>query len=105
MSNLEQKVMANVGLIYTIRKMGGRTALKLYVMILSIIGIVFFVSVPHVVENFSLVAHGGVGSIATFVLAAVLGTTVAVQIALILSAAALASLIADYVRTSRLALV
>ncbi len=101
MSNLEQKVMANVALIYTVRKMVGKTALKLYVMVLSILGITFFVSVPHVIENFSTVAHGGVGSVATFVLAAVLGTTIAVQLALVLSAAAAASLAFDYLRSVR----
>jgi uncharacterized membrane protein len=95
---MEQKVMANVALIYTVRKMVGKTALKLYVILFSIIGITFFVSVPHVAENFSVVAQGGVGSIATFILAAVLGTTVGVQIALVLGTLALASLVADYVR-------
>jgi hypothetical protein len=104
MSKMEQKVMANVALIYTLRKAAGRTALKLYVMAFSVLGIAFFVSVPHVLNNFSHVAQGGVGSIAGFVLAAVVGTTIIVQIALILGTAALVSLAADYIRQGRPAL-
>lgn len=101
MSKMEQKVMANVALIYTMRKMVGRTALKLYVMMFSLLGITFFVSVPHVVQNFSLIAQGGLGNILTFMLAAVVGTTLVVQLALILGTVALASLALDYLRPSR----
>jgi hypothetical protein len=101
MSNLEQKVMANVAMIYTARKMASKTALKLYVLTLSLAGIVFLVSLPHIADNFAHVAGGGVGSIAAFVLTAVISTTLIVQIALLLSAAAFVSIVADYLRVTK----
>jgi hypothetical protein len=101
MSNLEQKVMANVAMIYTARKMASKTALKLYVLALSLAGIVFLVSLPHIADNFAHVAGGGVGSIAAFVLTAVISTTLVVQAALILGAAALASLTFDFFKSNR----
>lgn len=104
MSNLEQRIMANVAMIYTARKLVGKTALKCYVLLACFAGIAFFVSLPHVAHNFGDVAHGGVGSIALFILTAVLSTTILVQIALLLSAAAFVSLITDYLRGTRPAL-
>ncbi len=101
MSNLEQKIMANVAMVYTARKMVGRTALKFYTLVLSFVGIAFFVSVPHVAQNFGGVAQGGVGSVMFFVLTAVLSTTILVQIALLLGVVAFASLVGDYLRRSR----
>jgi hypothetical protein len=101
MSNLEQKVMANVAMIYTARKLVGKTALKFYVLVLSLVGILFLVSLPHVADNFAHVASGGVGSISAFILTAVLSTTLVVQLTLLLSAAAFVSIVADYLRAPR----
>jgi hypothetical protein len=101
MSKIEQHVMASVAAIYAVRKLTGATALKCYTFVLSLIGVSFFVSLPHVAQNFEHVMNGGVGSAAFFVLSAVLGTTLIVQLALILGVAALASLAADFMKTGR----
>ncbi len=101
MSNLEQKVMANVAMIYTARKMVSRTALKFYVLVLSLAGMVFLVSLPHVADNFAHIANGGVGSIAIFLTTAVLSTTLVVQAILLVMALAFVSLATDFLRGSR----
>jgi uncharacterized integral membrane protein len=77
MSKIEQQVMASVAVIYTARKLLSFQALLWYVLILSIFGISQLVSVPHVLQNFSLVARGGFPSILAFLGAAVQGTTLA----------------------------
>ena len=99
MKTIEQRVMTNVAVIYIVRKFTGFTALKLYALVVSILGIATFVSVSNVMTNFTHVAQGGVESIVTFVIAAILGTTIAVQIALLLGVAAVLSLIVDAVRS------
>jgi hypothetical protein len=100
-TSIEQRVMANVAVIYTARKMLSRTALKAYVFFLSLVGVAFFVSVPHITQNLEKVAHGGVGSVALFIFTAILSTTIIVQIALLLGAIAFASFVADFVRNNR----
>jgi hypothetical protein len=98
-SNIEEQVMASVAVIYTTRKLVSRTALKLYVFLLSVVGITFFVSVPHITQNFEHVARGGVGSIMNFLVTALLSTTLVVQVAVLLGVLALFSLIFDVVRS------
>ncbi len=96
---IEQQVMANIAVIYTARKFFSRTALKVYALAVSALGIATFVSVSNVTANFSSVAQNGVESAVAFLVAAVLGTTLAVQIALLLGAAAVLSLVADAVKS------
>ncbi|MDP4020612.1 MAG: hypothetical protein Q8P58_01020 [Candidatus Adlerbacteria bacterium] len=97
-SKLEQRVMGNIAVIYAARKLVSITALKLYALVFSLGGIVAFVSVSNVMSNFVNVAHGGVGSIALFTVSAVLGTTLLVQVALALCAAATISLVVPVFR-------
>jgi len=97
-NNIEQKVMASVAVIYAARKLVSMTALKLYALVLSLGGIVAFVSISNVFANFVNVAQGGVGSIALFTISAVLGTTLLVQVALALCAAATISLVVPVFR-------
>lgn len=99
MKTLEQKVMTNVAVIYIGRKFFGPTALKVYALALSALGITTFVSVSNVTANFTNAAQNGVESIVAFLIAAVLGTTIAVQLALFLGAAAIFSLIIDAARS------
>lgn len=99
MTTIEQRVMANVAVIYTVRRLVGRTALKSYALLLSVIGITFFVSVPHIAQNFEHVSQGGAGSIFTFIISAILGTTIVVQVGLLLGAAAFVSLATDFVKS------
>src|SRR6266404_5533022 len=99
MITIEQKVMANVAVIYTARRLMSPTALKCYVFVLSVVGITFFVSVPHIAQNFEYVSRGGIGSITAFLISAILGTTIVVQVGLLLGFAAFVSLIGDFVKS------
>ncbi|HVV15261.1 MAG TPA: hypothetical protein VHD55_02605 [Candidatus Paceibacterota bacterium] len=92
MSKIETQVMASVGVIYAARALMSATAIKLYALVASFAGIVFFASVPHVAANFFSVAHSGPTSVVFFVVYAVLSTTVVVQFALAVGAAAAVSL-------------
>ena len=91
--------MTNVAVIYIGRKFVSRTALRLYALAVSAVGIVTFVSVSNVTTNFTNVAQNGIESTVAFLIAAILGTTIVVQIALLLGAAAVFSLIVDAVRS------
>ena len=99
MTNLEQRVMASVRIIYTVRSLTSATALKLYVLALSFAGIVMLVSVSDVAVNFAHVSQGGVGNIAGYAIAAVLGTKFVVQLALIVGLASFVSLVAPALRS------
>lgn len=92
MKNIEQNVMASVAVIYAARKLISPLALQLYVLMISFGGLVLFVSVPSVAENFQNVAQGGIPSIMTFVTTAVMSTTLIVQLWLLLGSAAVVSL-------------
>lgn len=91
--------MAGVAMIYAVRALMSVTALKLYVLGLSFAGIVAFVSVSHVVQNFEHVAAGGPPSITLFIVSAVLSTTIVVQLALALATVSLVSLVAPAIRS------
>ncbi len=98
MTTLEKKVMASVGLIYTVRKLTNPFALQCYALVASIIGISTFVSVPNVAQNFLAVTNGGMTGVATFVVSAIVSTTLVVQVWLLVGGAALLSL---FVRVAR----
>ncbi len=99
-SKIEQQVMASVGVIYAARKLTSRFALSCYALALSFLGTAYFVSLPHVLENLTNVAGGGVGSIETFFVSAVLGTKFVVQIALLVGIGALAVMAIDLAHSS-----
>lgn len=82
MSNIQQKVMASVLVIYLARKATGPTALKCYALVLSLWGMGRLVWVSKVVENFSTVAQSGVLSVGNFVLVAVEHAHISVQLML-----------------------
>ncbi|MBC7836604.1 hypothetical protein H7X87_02390 [Acetobacteraceae bacterium] len=99
MSKIEKNVMGSVAAIYTFRLASGFTALKFYMLLVSIAGLAFLVSLPNVVANFANVASHGVGSIAPFVLSAISGTTILVQLALLVGVFAFSLLFRDVVRS------
>ena len=99
MSNIERNVMSSVAMVYLARKFLSMRALKLYVLGASVVGIVAFVSVGNVAQNFMQVAQNGPVNMAGFIIAAVAGTTLLVQFALFLGACAAGSLFFDFVRT------
>lgn len=93
--------MGSVSVIYAARKLRSVTAIKVYALLLSGAGLVTLVSVPNIAANFVKVAEGGVGSVAVFAVSAVLGTTLVVQLSLILGAFAAISLVTPVFRGSR----
>ena len=99
MSTIEHNVMASVRVIYASRLLTTRMALECYALLLSSIGIIMFVSLPHVFENLLSVASQGEAGILPFLVSAVVGTKVLVQLALLVGAGALSLLIADIIRS------
>src|SRR3989344_2750865 len=96
---IEERVMMNVATVFALRKLVSATALKLYALVLSLGGVVALVSVSNVIANLVKVAEGGVGSVAFFVVSAVLSTTLVVQVALLLGAFAAISLVTPALRS------
>ena len=99
MTRIQQQVMASVAIIYTFRKLTSILALKVYGLTLSSVGIVAFVSLSDVFSNFLNVANGGVSNMISFILSAVLGTTLVVQLALVVGVCTLGLLAADAARS------
>ncbi|MEI6864090.1 MAG: hypothetical protein WCK46_01825 [Candidatus Adlerbacteria bacterium] len=97
-TKIEQQVMASVAVVYTARRLTSRFALECYALALSFVGTVFFVSLPHVAANLSNVAGGGAGSIEAFIISAVLGTKLIVQLALVVGTCALVAMGVDMSR-------
>jgi len=95
MSKIEQQVMAGVALIYMARALVSRVALECYALVFSLAGIATLASLPNVVQNLVMVSQSGVGGVAVFFASAIVSTTIAVQVALVLGGAALASLLFD----------
>lgn len=98
MSRIEQQVMASVGVIYAIRRATSRTALEVYALVLAVLGIVLFSSVPHVIANFNTVAAYGAGSVLVFLAAALEKTNLVVQLAVLLGGVSFVALTVDIVR-------
>jgi len=101
MSKIEERVMGNVAVIYAARRLAGATALKLYALVLSFVGIVAFVSIPNVAANFVNVAQGGVEGALVFIISAVVGTALLVQVSLVVAAVAAVSLVVPVFRGGR----
>ncbi len=105
MSKIEQQVMANVTLIYAARIATSATALKLYTLALSVLGLAALVSISNIAANFvNVLTQGGVGGVLGFVISALLGTTIVVQLTLAVAAASAALLVAPVLRPSGRAL-
>ena len=100
MNKIEQKVMASVAVIFAVRQLTSRLALELYALALSFGAVGFFVSVPHVILNLESTMRGGLPSVAAFTIAAVVGTKLLVQLALILGFAGAVALFSDIVRSA-----
>lgn len=90
--------MGSVAVIYGVRQLISPAAFACYAVI-SFLAISAFVSVPHVVENFAISAHGGVPSIIGFTIAAVVGTQLIVQLGLFIATLASTSLLVAAIRS------
>ena len=98
-SNIEQRVMANVGVIYTTRKVFGPTMLKAYVLVLSALALWRLVWVTRIEQNFANVMHGGAVAVSKYAVYAFLHTHLAVQITVAVAAVAFVMLLADLLRS------
>jgi len=92
--------MANVGAIYTARKLFSSTALKLYVLAAALLGIWRLVWVTRVEQNLLHVMHGGVVAVGQYVIAAFAHTSTLVQLVFLVALVALGSLMVDIVRSA-----
>ncbi len=99
MNKLEKQVMAGVAAIYVARRLTSPGAVKTYALLLSLVGIAAFVSLPHVAANFIHAESSGVPALVAFLLSAVTKTNFVVQAALVVGTVALLSLARDMVRS------
>lgn len=97
-ASTEERVMANVAVIYTARKLTSKRALAFYALAVSALGIISTVSLTNVFQNFALVAQAGIPSVVGFILAALFTTKIAVQASLLVASCALVALMVDTVR-------
>jgi len=88
--------MAGVGVIYAVRQLVSATALKLYICVASLYGLVQLVWVHRVFENW---AHVGLQGTAQFITSAVLNTHLPVQLTLAVLMFAGVSLLLDFTRS------
>ncbi|HEY6019087.1 MAG TPA: hypothetical protein VIY48_04080 [Candidatus Paceibacterota bacterium] len=96
-SSIEQRVMANVGTIYTARQFVSASALKLYVLLAGLYTLVQLTWVHKVFANWSAV---GFGRTFQFFSYAIIHTHPLVQVTLALTTVAGILLVRDLVRPS-----
>lgn len=89
--------MASVRIIHAGRALTSAVAVKVYALALSIVGIATLVSVSHVMTNFMVVAHGGMPSISSFIIVALMNTKLLVQVAVVLGGISFGFLVRDAV--------
>ena len=99
-TNIEQRVMANVGVIYTTRRVFSATMLKVYVLVLAALALWRLVWVTRVEQNFTAVMHGGALAAGNYAMYAFLHTHLVVQITLAVAAVAFVLLVVDLVRSA-----
>ena len=87
--------MANVALIYTLRKLVSKTALELYIFIACLWAVGQLVWVARVFEN---LANAGLAGSVQFIIAAALNTDVLVQLVLAVGIVAAYLLFVDIIR-------
>lgn len=77
MSNVRNKVVASVLIIYALRRVLSAVMLKIYALIAAGIAIAFTVSVPNIIEN---LLNVGLQGLSAFLISALVSTTFGVQI-------------------------
>jgi hypothetical protein len=98
-TSIEQRVMANVGVIYTARQLFSATAIKLYVLVAAMLAVWRLVWVTRVLQNFAVVEKGGFVSMGNYAMYAVVHTHPAVQLTLLVGTAAFVLLAVDLMRS------
>ncbi len=98
-SKIEQQVMASVGVIYGVKQLVSATAIKLYVLGMSVWALGALVWVARVEQNFMTALRGGLPKVSVYLEVALMHTSVYVQLALLVAALAGISLLVDIIRT------
>lgn len=99
MSKIQQQVMAGVAVVYAVRQLTSAFAIKLYGLGISLGGIFAFVSLSNVLTNLTIVAHGGVIGVTTYLLSALVSAKLVVQVALFVGGVAAVSICIDALRS------
>jgi hypothetical protein len=99
-SNIEQRVMANVATVYSVRKVFSATALKLYVLVAALLSIWKLVWVTRIMQNFTAVEKNGLVSVGNYFVYAVVHTHPVVQLTLVVAAVAFVALVIDLIRST-----
>ncbi len=92
--------MAQVGVIYTARKVFSATALKAYVLVLAAVALWRLVWVTRIEHNFLQVMHGGALSVGDYVAYALMHTHFEVQLTLVVATVAFVLLAKDLFRAT-----
>lgn len=101
MNKIEQQVMAGVAAVYVARKLVSRTALECYALFVSSFCLTLFVSLSSVEHNFFAVERGGLPSVYTYIIDALIHTSLLVQGVLTVGAVALFLVLVDLARALR----
>lgn len=99
MSTIEQRVMANVGMIYIARQFVSVSALKFYAVVVAGFSLWQLTWIHRVLENWQQVGFSGTWSFITY---ALLHTSLPVQLALVILVGMGAWLLRDLMRPVRL---
>ena len=99
-TTIEQRVMANVGVIYSARKVFSATALKAYILVLSALVLWKLVWITKVMQNFAIVEKNGIAAVGNYMVYAVVHTHPVVQLTLAIGAIAFMMLFADLFRAT-----
>ncbi len=98
--NIEERVMANVGVVYSVRQAFSATALKAYVLVAALLAIWKLVWVTRIESNFLHVMNGGVAAVGNYIAYAFIHTHPQVQITLAIAAVAFVALAVDLFRSA-----
>lgn len=96
---LRSRIMSSVYLIFLMRKARGATAIKAYVLGISLGTMVYAVSLGNILSNLSHVQSAA--ALSDFLFAAVLNTEIAVQLLLVTAALAFVLMVRDLGALSR----
>jgi hypothetical protein len=100
MISIEQRVMANVGVIHGARSLRSNIALEIYALAASAIALWQLTWVHKVFANFFTVERGGLGHVSKYSWYAFTHTHLMVQLSLMIGVVAFALLLSDILRRS-----
>lgn len=96
-SKVRNQVMASVLIVYTLRRVLSAYMLKIYALAIAALTLAFTVSLPNIIAN---LMHVGLGGAVTFIIAAIVSTTLMVQVLSVIAVCMGALLVRDSFRIS-----